>query len=284
MIANIIDTTYIANVIIWSPSMKTALAPRPDYGLDAPDVVRNLFIAGVAGVLLAFATWRGLVPATLRLPLPGVQLLFPLLSIGIIVGISCAVMGGVMLWGSRIGKLRRREWLLDLHHWTGHEQVLDVGCGRGLMLIGAAQRLSTGKACGIDIWRDGDLSGNSAQATGANARLAGVEQRVAVTTADMREIPFPDKHFDVIVSRAAIHNIDTQADRERAIAELARVLKPGGVALIDDIRHHRHYAAAFARHGCSEIHYPDSRLMRLLFTVLSWGQLQPAVLQVRKPA
>jgi cyclopropane fatty-acyl-phospholipid synthase-like methyltransferase len=54
--------------------------------------------------------------------------------------------------------------LLDRIEWTGQEEVLDVGCGRGLMLIGAAKRLTTGKATGIDIWQAEDLSGNRPEA------------------------------------------------------------------------------------------------------------------------
>jgi cyclopropane fatty-acyl-phospholipid synthase-like methyltransferase len=42
----------------------------------------------------------------------------------------------------------------------GDETVLDVGYGRGLHLIGAAKRLTTGKAPGVDIWQAEDLSGN----------------------------------------------------------------------------------------------------------------------------
>ena len=50
------------------------------------------------------------------------------------------MLGGLAwLWYSRFGKLRARERLLGLIEWTGTEQVLDVGCGRGLMLIGAAR-------------------------------------------------------------------------------------------------------------------------------------------------
>jgi cyclopropane fatty-acyl-phospholipid synthase-like methyltransferase len=44
--------------------------------------------------------------------------------------------------------------------WKGDEAVRDVGCGHGLMLVGAARRLTTGKATGIDIWQAEDLTGN----------------------------------------------------------------------------------------------------------------------------
>ena len=46
----------------------------------------------------------------------------------------------------------------------GEEKVLDVGCGRGLLAIGAAKRLKAGKVTGIDVWNPEVLSGNSAEA------------------------------------------------------------------------------------------------------------------------
>ena len=127
--------------------------------------------------------------------------------------------------------------------------MLDVGCGRGLLLVGAARRLSTGTATGVDIWQAEDLSGNRPSAALENARREGVADRVEVQTADMRKIPFPEATFDVVVSSAAIHNLYSPADREKAIREIVRVLKPGGRALIDDIRHGREYAAAFVSIG-----------------------------------
>src|SRR5882672_1097387 len=156
-----------------------------------------------------------------------------------------------MAWDSRVEKVRRREHLLGFHAWTGRERVLDVGCGRGLMLVGAAKRLTTGTASGIDLWQAEDLSGNRPEATMENAASEGVADRVDVQTADMRKIPFPDATFDVIVSCSAIHNIYDAPGRRQAIAEIVRVLKPGGEAVIDDIRHGREYAESFAANGCT---------------------------------
>src|SRR4029077_7277514 len=116
-------------------------------------------------------------------------------------------MGSWMLYSSKYSKIPERERLLDLIPWRGDETVLDVGCGRGLMLIGAAKRLTTGTAAGIDIWQTEDLSGNHPDAALENARLEGVADRVTVSTADMRQIPFPDGHFDVIVSKEATPNV-----------------------------------------------------------------------------
>jgi arsenite methyltransferase len=255
----------------------------PDYGLDAPGVVRNLFLAGGAGLVLALlnllGVWSGRVVVG---PIAGVKLVFPLASMGLWTGMVCTAMGLWMIWTSRVGKVRERDRLLDHILWTGHERVLDVGCGRGLMLIGAAKRLTNGKAIGVDIWKAEDLSGNRPESTLDNARREHVADRVEVQTADMRQLPFPKDTFDVIVSSAAIHNLYSAADRRKAIAEIARVLKPGGQAVIDDIRHHTEYAATFLEHGCGDVRAVSSRAGMFLLALLTMGSLRPATLLVRK--
>jgi ubiquinone/menaquinone biosynthesis C-methylase UbiE len=177
--------------------------------------------------------------------------------------------------------MRTREQLLDNHRWTGSERVLDVGCGRGLMLVGAAKRLTTGTASGIDLWQAEDLSGNRPEATMQNAEAEGVADRVDVQTADMRKIPFPDATFDVIVSCSAIHNIYDAAGRRQAIAEIARVLKPGGEAIIDDIRHGREYAESLAASGCAS-RSVGSAIASIFLAIVTFGSLRPTTLLARK--
>jgi ubiquinone/menaquinone biosynthesis C-methylase UbiE len=187
-----------------------------------------------------------------------------------------------MIWDSKVGKYRRCERLLDRVAWRGDETVLDVGCGRGLMLTAAARRVPRGKAVGIDVWQAEDLTGNRPEATLENARLEGVADRVEVRTADMRAMPFPDGCFDMVVSNVAIHNLYQPAERERAVAEIARVLKPGGQALINDIRHGNEYAAAFAKHGCADLRRLSSRWLTLAVALFTFGSLRPATLLARK--
>jgi 2-polyprenyl-3-methyl-5-hydroxy-6-metoxy-1,4-benzoquinol methylase len=67
--------------------------------------------------------------------------------------------------------------------WTGDETVLDIGCGRGLMLVGAARRLTTGQAVGIDLWRTEDQADNSPEAAQAHARREGFPTRYESTRA-----------------------------------------------------------------------------------------------------
>ena len=151
---------------------------KPDYGLDAPGVVRNLCLAGGAGILIWALGAAGAIPNGLTLGPVRIELgLAPLC-----VGVGMLGVGLWMLWSSKVGKIRYREKLLDHHAWQGDEHVLDVGCGRGLMLVGSAKRLTTGTATGIDIWQAEDLSGNEPGAPLENARREGVGDRVTVQT------------------------------------------------------------------------------------------------------
>jgi ubiquinone/menaquinone biosynthesis C-methylase UbiE len=121
--------------------------------------------------------------------------------------------------------------------------VLDLGCGRGALLITAALRLPEGRATGVDLWR-ADQSGNGPQATMRNAAAAGVADRVEVRTADITALPFPDACFDLVVSNLAIHNLKAFDDRTRALDEALRVLRPGGRLMLADLNH----TDAYQRH------------------------------------
>src|SRR5262245_9698142 len=85
-------------------------------------------------------------------------------------GVALVSSGLGMFFSSKYGKVAERERLLSRLDWRGSERVLDVGCGRGLVLVGAAKRVPSGKAVGIDIWQAEDLSGNRPQWPLDNAR------------------------------------------------------------------------------------------------------------------
>jgi ubiquinone/menaquinone biosynthesis C-methylase UbiE len=143
--------------------------------------------------------------------------------------------------------------LLDQLHLRGDERILDMGCGRGAVLLMAAHYLTTGRATGVDLWRSFDQSGNSLEATRRNAIAEGVADRVELHTGDMTALPFEDDSFDLVVSSLAIHNISGSAGREKAIAEAVRVLRPGGRLMIADIRATRQHEAQLAQLGMSEV-------------------------------
>jgi ubiquinone/menaquinone biosynthesis C-methylase UbiE len=109
-------------------------------------------------------------------------------------------------------------------------KVLDVGCGSGSLAIAFAKHIIEGEVWGIDLWKKGDLSSNVPERVLENIRIEGVENIVKIRTADAREIPFPDNYFDVVGSVYVLHNI--HPNREKAVFEMIRVLKPGGILTV----------------------------------------------------
>jgi SAM-dependent methyltransferase len=235
---------------------------RRDYGIDAPIVQRRFLILGLIGIIAGLfffsVDWS---PKFLPRPLAvslGMTLLSP--------GISCLASAGVMFWGSKAGKLRLARKLIDHLQLRGDERVLDVGCGHGLLLITAAKCLPAGKAVGVDLWQSEDQAGNDPEATLANARLEKVADRVQLKTGDARELPFADNAFEAVTSSWALHNIYDRPGRDKAVREIARVLKPSGRVAIIDIRHTHDYAAIFRGLGFDvKLHGPN-----FIFVLPSW--------------
>ncbi len=225
---------------------------KADYGLDAPGVVAGNAVAGIAALAGAAIGWAAL---RRRHRVPAVVLGGWLAVWGMV----AVAQAGLMVRSSRAGKLTERDRLLDRLSWRGDERVLDVGCGRGLLLIGAAKRLTTGRAVGVDLWRTHDQAGNDPAATIANAQAEGVAERVELRDGDARQLPFDEQSFDVVVSSMALHNIPGAAGRAAAIGEIARVLQPGGRVAILDFRNTAQYAAVLAAAGLGDVHRSQRR-------------------------
>lgn len=129
--------------------------------------------------------------------------------------------------------------------------ALDLGCGRGAVLVLAAA--VAGRVTGVDLWRSVDQSGNDEARTRANLVAAGVSDRVDLITADLRDLPLAGGAYDLVVSSLAIHNIPDAAGREVAVGEAYRVLAPGGRLLIADFRHAPAYAAVLTGLGAAQV-------------------------------
>ena len=202
------------------------------YGIDAPYVPSFIGVMTVVVLVMAIISghWQTFVPITFMLAVLGFYL-------------HSTLRGKFVVWAD----------LLDQLHLRGDERILDMGCGRGAVLLMAAQRLTTGRAEGVDLWRSVDQSGNSLEATRRNVIAEGVADRAELHTGDMTALPFEDNSFDVVVSSLAIHNISGSAGREKAIAEAVRVLRPGGRLMIADIRATRQHEGRLAKLGMSGV-------------------------------
>ena len=229
-----------------------------DYGIDAPTVVRNLALIGLAGLL---ASAIGFALLRFHLARPGAVNDIMRIN-GLSIGLAGLVGAGWMIASSKVLKHRVARALLDMRLWRGDEAVLDIGCGRGLIAVAAARRVPAGRVTGIDIWQEQDLGGNTPAAIRANAEAAGVASRLKIDTGDARALPYPDASFDVVASMTALHNIPDKAGRIAAIAEAWRVTRPGGDILIFDIRHARTYAAQLRALGAE---------VTLKGPILLWG-------------
>ncbi len=200
---------------------------RVDYGIDAPGVILGLALGGAAVCVVAHLFIRGLY----------------------FWGAAWLATAALMIAYAKIGKFRHRDRMLDLAALGGGETVLDVGTGRGLLAVGAAHRLPAGRAIGIDIFQTRDLSGNALERTVANVAAEGVAARCEIRHEDARRLTLADGSIDVVLSNLCIHNIAPRAERERALGEIVRVLRPGGRALISDFVKTGEYADFFRRAG-----------------------------------
>ena len=212
---------------------------KVNYGFDAPSIMRNLLIFGVLAFVLGFAT-----------PIFSSNIILKYIAFLVIfIGVILFVLGTSMFVYGIVGKFNIRKMMLSKIAWKGDEMVLDIGAGTGLLMNGAAQHLTTGKSIGIDIWRDEDLSDNTLQNTLRNAEIEGVSDKIEIKTEDARQLSFADNSFDVILSQFCIHNIDDIKEQEKACFEIARVLKPNGIALIGDYIPTHTYAKYFEKAG-----------------------------------
>ena len=226
-----------------------------DYGVDAPPAIRNLTVFSLTSIFAGIVLYL-----TLRSDSSWIATF--LLGCGLLVGGCLLVTTALLVWSSKTGKLKYREQLIDSLALHGAETVLDVGCGRGLLLVAAARQLTTGKAIGVDLWQNADLSGNHPEAMLANALAEGVAERVRLETADMRALPFENQTIDIVVSSLAIHNIPDKEGRAQAVREIARVLKPDGQLALLDIRCTGEYVQVLRALG-----WPDPQRSGMVFQI-----------------
>jgi SAM-dependent methyltransferase len=174
-----------------------------------------LVLAGVLATVAAFRSWPRLVYV-------------PLAIVGLW-SVAAVVVLNAML--NRPMALPTERFLT-----SGSGRVLDVGAGSGRAAIGVLLARPQARAVGVDIYSGyWGIDENTPDRFMRNAGIAGVAGRAEARVGDMRQLPFADGEFDAVVSSYAIDHL-RRAERPKAIAEVARVLKPGGELLLMIVR------------------------------------------------
>jgi ubiquinone/menaquinone biosynthesis C-methylase UbiE len=102
--------------------------------------------------------------------------------------------------------------------------VLDAGCGVGSIALDIAPRVAPGRVTGIDV-DAGQLE--AARRSAADRRIG----NAVFQTGSVSELPFEDMSFDVVYANTVLLYV---REPVRALAEMRRVLRPGGVAAVSD--------------------------------------------------
>lgn len=132
------------------------------------------------------------------------------------------------------------RWLDDI----ADRRVVDAGCGTGRWLVELRKRGAA--AIGFDF------------SAAMLARAAAKD--CAVALADLRQLPLPDRCADIVICALSIGHVPDARD---GIAELARLVRPGGRLLLSDFHpdaHHRGWRRTFRQSGRTHevLHYPHS--------------------------
>ena len=165
-------------------------------------------------------------------------------------------------------ELRQRTATLARLH--PGDQVLDVGCGTGALAMEVQRRVgSAGRVVGIDPGQE--------QIARARAKAARRHVPIAFQIGVIEQLAFPDQTFDVVLSTLMMHHLPASL-KAQGLAEIVRVLKPGGRVVIADFMRKQERTGLAAR-----FHAGGSGLQELAALVIDAGFAQVETEELQPP-
>jgi ubiquinone/menaquinone biosynthesis C-methylase UbiE len=120
---------------------------------------------------------------------------------------------------------RFKQALLDQAGLASGQEVLDLACGTGTLTVWAGQRVPGLRLAGLD--------GDPDMLARARAKADGAELNITFDEGFSTSLPFPDGRFDRVLSSLFFHHLDRDS-KQRTLAQVFRVLKPGGELHVAD--------------------------------------------------
>ncbi|XP_074592367.1 uncharacterized protein LOC141848204 [Curcuma longa] len=159
---------------------------------------------------------------------------------------------------SSLAERTARRMVAAVPDWSAIRTALDVGCGAsgGTLLSAVARQMkkegSGGRVVGVDRRRE------TAVAVLRRAGDEGVREHVTCREGDARRLPFADGYFDLVVSASGLK----KAEEGVGLAELVRVLKPGGVGVVWGLLRGPWYAQRLRDMRMEDVRLADAGLRR----------------------
>ena len=125
--------------------------------------------------------------------------------------------------------------------------ALDVGTGKGLLAMALARR-------GLDVVSV-DVNAEDSELAAALARDSGLDSRIQFLLQDAGSLPFADRSFNCAAMMEVLHHLD---DARPVLAEMARVVRPGGAIIVADFTEEG-FALVASVHRADGQEHPRSR-------------------------
>ena len=113
-----------------------------------------------------------------------------------------------------------------LSFWPGSGTILDLGTGTAQIPIELCRQHPTIQVVAVD------LAEHMLKVAADNVRRAGLDQRIQLKRIDAKELPWTEHSFAAVISNSIVHHIPRP---ELVLAEMVRVLNPGGALFIRDL-------------------------------------------------